>query len=186
MASEAYHDWSCEATDAQLRVNFTLKLLLSQNFCNQPLMRFISFASNIGPAAAVPVGPAPAPLNMVFLFFFRTSNTKRDREHCSTLSEMVVMSNRICFSVLLFLSFVHSFHRHRHKRVSFGIILGTAAFLASLTASCVGLGCYHHKRPQPGSRYHWAGQHVLYHSQLSWIQNRRPNHLGQACQISAE
>ena len=46
----------------QLRVNFTLKLLLSQNFCNRPLMRFISFASNIGPAAAVPVGPAPAPL----------------------------------------------------------------------------------------------------------------------------
>ena len=25
-------------------------------------MRFISFASNIGPAAAVPAGPAPAPL----------------------------------------------------------------------------------------------------------------------------
>ena len=62
MASEAYHDWSGEAADAQLRVNFTLKLLLSQNFCNQPLMRFISFASNIGPAAAVPAGPAPAPL----------------------------------------------------------------------------------------------------------------------------
>ena len=37
-------------------------LLLSQNFCNQPLMRFISFASNIGPAAAVPAGPAPSPL----------------------------------------------------------------------------------------------------------------------------
>ena len=43
-------------------VNFTLKSLLSQNFCNRPLMRFISFASNIGPAAAVPAGPAPAPL----------------------------------------------------------------------------------------------------------------------------
>ena len=62
VASEAYHDWSGEAAGARLRVNFTLKLLLSQNFCNQPLMRFISFASNIGPAAAVPVGPAPAPL----------------------------------------------------------------------------------------------------------------------------
>ena len=28
-------------------------------------MRFISFASNIGPAAAVPAGPAPAPLSAV-------------------------------------------------------------------------------------------------------------------------
>ena len=64
VASEAYHDWSGEAADAQLRVNFTLKLLLSQNFCNQPLMRFISFASNIGPAAAVPAGPAPSPLQI--------------------------------------------------------------------------------------------------------------------------
>ena len=63
-ASEAYHDWSGEAAGAQLRVNFTLKLLLSQNFCNRPLMRFISFASNIGPAAAVPAGPAPAPLTL--------------------------------------------------------------------------------------------------------------------------
>ena len=62
MASEAYHDWSGEAAGARLCVNFTLKLLLSQNFCNRPLMRFISFASNVGPAAAVPVGPAPAPL----------------------------------------------------------------------------------------------------------------------------
>ena len=62
VVSEAYHDWSVEAADAQLRVNFTLKLLLSQNFCNWPLMRFISFASNIGPAAAVPAGPAPVPL----------------------------------------------------------------------------------------------------------------------------
>ena len=62
VASEAYHDWSSEAAGTRLRVNFTLKLLLSQNFCNQPLMRFISFASNIGPAAAVPAGPAPAPL----------------------------------------------------------------------------------------------------------------------------
>ena len=62
MASEAYRDWSGEAAGARLRVNFTLKLLLSQNFYNRPLMRFISFASNIGPAAAVPAGPAPAPL----------------------------------------------------------------------------------------------------------------------------
>ena len=62
MASEAYHDWSGEAAGARLRVNFTVKLLLSQNFCNRPLMRFISFASNIGPAAAVPAGPAPSPL----------------------------------------------------------------------------------------------------------------------------
>ena len=59
---EAYHDWSGEAAGARLHVNFKLKLLLSQNFCNRPLMRFISFASNIGPAAAVPAGPAPAPL----------------------------------------------------------------------------------------------------------------------------
>ena len=57
VASEADYDWSGEAAGARLRVNFTLKLLLSQNFCNQSLMRFISFASNIGPAAAVPAGP---------------------------------------------------------------------------------------------------------------------------------
>ena len=63
VASEAYHDWSGEAAGARLRVIFTLKLLLSQNFCNRPLMRFISFASNIGPAAAVPAGPALTPLN---------------------------------------------------------------------------------------------------------------------------
>ena len=62
MASEAYHDWSGEAAGARLRVNFMLKLLLSQNFCNQLLMRFISFASNIGPAAGAPAGPAPTPL----------------------------------------------------------------------------------------------------------------------------
>ena len=62
MVSEAYHDWSGKAAGARLRVNFTLKLLLSQNFCNRPLMRFISFASNIGPVAAVPAGLAPAPL----------------------------------------------------------------------------------------------------------------------------
>ena len=53
---------SGEAAGARLRVSFTLKLLLSQNFCNRPLMRFISFASDIGPAAAVPAGSAPAPL----------------------------------------------------------------------------------------------------------------------------
>ena len=64
VASEAYHDWSGEAAGARLRVNFTLKLLLSQNFCNRSLMRFISFASNIGPAAAVPAGPAPSPLRV--------------------------------------------------------------------------------------------------------------------------
>ena len=62
VASEAYHDWSGKAAGARLHVNFTLKLLLSQNFRNRPLMRFINFASNIGPAAAVPAGPAPAPL----------------------------------------------------------------------------------------------------------------------------
>ena len=67
VVSEAYHDWSGEAVGAQLRVNFTLKLLLSQNFCNLPLMRFISFASNIGTAAAVPAGPAPAPLMWAYL-----------------------------------------------------------------------------------------------------------------------
>ena len=62
VVSEAYHDLSGEAAGARLRVNFTLKLLLSQNFCNQPLMRFISFASNIGPTAAVPAGLTSAPL----------------------------------------------------------------------------------------------------------------------------
>ena len=62
MASEAYLDWSGEAAGARLRV----KLLLSQNFCNRPLMRFITFASNIGPAAAVPAGPAPAPVKEEF------------------------------------------------------------------------------------------------------------------------
>ena len=55
--AEAYHDWSGEAAGARLSLNFTLKLLLSQNFYNWPLMRFIRFASNIGPAAAVPAGP---------------------------------------------------------------------------------------------------------------------------------
>ena len=68
VASETYHDWSGEAAGARLRVNFTLKLLLSQNFCNQPLMRFISFASNIGPAAVVPAGLAPAPLSMLYQY----------------------------------------------------------------------------------------------------------------------
>ena len=62
MASEAYHDWSGEAVGARLLVNFTLKLLLSQNFCNRPLMRFIRFAFNIGPTAAIPAGLAPVPL----------------------------------------------------------------------------------------------------------------------------
>ena len=62
MASEAYHDWSGKAAGARLRVNFMLKLLLSQNFCDRLLMRFISFASNIGPAATVLAGAAPAPL----------------------------------------------------------------------------------------------------------------------------
>ena len=61
VASETYHDWSGEAAGARLRVNFTLKLLLSQNFCNRPSMRFISFASDIGTAVAVPAGPAPRP-----------------------------------------------------------------------------------------------------------------------------
>ena len=68
VVSEAYHDWSGEAAGARLRVNFTLKLLLSQNFCNRPLMRFISFASNIGPAAAVPAGPAPTPLCTIVIY----------------------------------------------------------------------------------------------------------------------
>ena len=66
VASEPYHDWSGDAAGARLRVNFMLKLLLSQNFCNWPLMRFISFASNIGPAAAVPAGLAPAPLDVLY------------------------------------------------------------------------------------------------------------------------
>ena len=40
MASEAYHDWSGEAAGALLRVNSTLKLLLSQNFCNRCYRKF--------------------------------------------------------------------------------------------------------------------------------------------------
>ena len=76
MASEAYHDWSGEAAGARLCVNFMLKLLLSQNFCNRSLMRFVSFAPNIGPTAAVPVGPAPAPLDIMCKLF--------NREHVST------------------------------------------------------------------------------------------------------
>ena len=75
MASEAYRDLSGEAAGARLRVNFMLKLLLSQNFCNLPLMRFISFASNIDPAAAVPAGPAPAPLIKECLPIVATSLT---------------------------------------------------------------------------------------------------------------
>ena len=47
---------------ARPRARLRVKLLLSQNFCNRPLMRCIRFASNIGPAAAVPAGPGPAPL----------------------------------------------------------------------------------------------------------------------------
>ena len=69
VASEAYRDWSGEAVGARLHVNFTLKLLPSQSFCNRPLMRFISFASNIGPAATVPAGPAPAPLSLMSAWF---------------------------------------------------------------------------------------------------------------------
>ena len=69
--SEAYHDWSGEAAGAQLHANFALKLLLSQNFCNRALMRFISFASNIGPAAAVPAGPALAPLMHLYSYTFK-------------------------------------------------------------------------------------------------------------------
>ena len=49
VASEAYHDWSGEAAGARLRVNSTLKLLLSQNFCNWPLMRFISLLPTLVP-----------------------------------------------------------------------------------------------------------------------------------------
>ena len=63
VASEAYHDWSGEAADAQLRTcELYTKIIAGQNFCNRHLMRFISFASNIGPTAAVPVRPVPAPL----------------------------------------------------------------------------------------------------------------------------
>ena len=43
VASEAYHDWSGEAAGARLRVNFTLKLLLSQNFCNAALNEIHKF-----------------------------------------------------------------------------------------------------------------------------------------------
>ena len=82
VASEAYHDWSGEAAGERLRVNFTLKLLLSQNFCNLPLMRFISFASNIGAAAAVPAGPAPAPLQHTVV-----PNFSKSLVHCYVKSD---------------------------------------------------------------------------------------------------
>ena len=75
VVSEAYHDWSGEAAGMWLR---RLKLLLSQNFCNWPLMRFIGFASNIGPAAMVPAGPAPAPLQGS-LFSQRSAQFTRER-----------------------------------------------------------------------------------------------------------
>ena len=38
------------------------KIIAESELLQRPLMRFISFASNIGPAAAVPAGPAPTPL----------------------------------------------------------------------------------------------------------------------------
>ena len=41
-----------------------VKIIAESELLQRPLMRFISFASNIGPAAAVPAGPAPAPLVM--------------------------------------------------------------------------------------------------------------------------
>ena len=92
MASEAYHDWSGEAADAQLRVNFTLKLLLSQNFCNGPLMRFIRFASNIGPAAAVPAGPASA---AIFFFWAQFSRKLARLYEYSYLSSVLYMNIHI-------------------------------------------------------------------------------------------
>ena len=38
------------------------KIIAESELLQRPLMRFISFASNIGPVAAVPAGPAPTPL----------------------------------------------------------------------------------------------------------------------------
>ena len=38
------------------------KIIAESELLQPSLMRFISFAFNIGPAAAVPAGPAPAPL----------------------------------------------------------------------------------------------------------------------------
>jgi len=81
VVSEAYHDWSSEAAGTRLRVSFTLKLLLSQNFCNWPLMRFISFASNIGPAAVVPAGPAPAPLTTTHPTAFHNPSLHTTNKH---------------------------------------------------------------------------------------------------------
>ena len=55
MASEAYHDWSGEAADVQL--------IIAESELLQPALNEIhKFASNIGPAAAVPARLAPAPL----------------------------------------------------------------------------------------------------------------------------
>ena len=98
-------------------------------------------------------------------------------------AKTVVISNGIGSSVLLFLSFVHSFHRRMNYRVSFRIVLGTAAFFAFLTTLLplqterVRLGCYCCEWLQPGSRWH-----VWCHSWLSWILN----HLGQAYRVGAE
>ena len=77
VVSEAYHDWSGEAADAQLRVNFTLKLLLSQNFCNRPLMRFINFASNIGPAARGTCGTGSGAPGIRYIAQPKSGNTNK-------------------------------------------------------------------------------------------------------------
>ena len=62
MASEAYHDWSGEAAGARLRVNFMLKIIAESELLQLTLNEIHKFASNIGPTAVVPAGPAPAPL----------------------------------------------------------------------------------------------------------------------------
>ena len=70
-------------------------------------MRFISFASNIGPATTVPVGPAPAPLHCYYcraaavtteIFFsvvmtslqchFRNKTTEIQLKECSAYGQI--------------------------------------------------------------------------------------------------
>ena len=58
------------------------KLLLSQNFCNQPLMRFISFASNIGTAAAVPDGTGSGAPGLAITIYLQLTQT------CSRLLQL--------------------------------------------------------------------------------------------------
>ena len=79
------------------------KLLLSQNFCNWPLMRFISFAFNIGPAAAVPAGPAPTPLHSHLVWLvFKGSIPTCGCFHSENFCDLFLLFFLLLFFVLLF------------------------------------------------------------------------------------